>query len=838
MEDFKIPVLKNEEDAHKKAKECLVKLFDDKMLTIDNIKSLINDFHKVANQSSIEVFNKIEHNINELDSSLKSIDQIISNMQETSIKQKKFFQSWKKITSPLNEYGEDLEKLMLAKKNVSLMFNNLEMYVKVQDEVKELRRLLKEDKYTNLTLVYKKIRYFEYIRIALIEKLKKETRSEKLNNLADHLLCVQEFSNEFFEEFWGYFKDAHIICKTKPEFIVKCVRLIEEDKNYLNNIKKIFKTYHSPDEKFRGINESLMNRKSKMKDTMMMPEEEEEETLPQVLIDKLPFLIREDFDKRFADKKEREDILNETLNLVKELHVIYTKVVPCFPPHYDIFNIYKKSYLENIQLKLKPFLNQEELENSPGLLIPIAHWLSEFGDGLKNVGIDINETELAADITYYMHFFFEHVNQVLDSNLNAVLKKDAQDKKKLMSAKNLDLGNIQSYYATDVYNSLSQVIDLLSGDFKGQLLFQIINQICRKIESLIKATEENVKKSENLIVACVYVSDANKCLEQFPKFKKKIKGLLPKDLYKHIKLTFISSSPSILSLYNSNIRNGCQKIVELMFKEIESKTLNKMFTSEWTDDILEEIFGTFKEYFNKGFVKILKSQNNLLILVRCFIESFMWYYIEEIIHSIRSLFRKNLSNSKDSALAMYEIKYLSLNESELKYKKKKDKGKDEKEAVEDFGIIDIKKLDKENKEDSKNPLKFKKYVYPVKKFDKKDKTFKSKESIERIVRDKEIFSDFLYEFSDETTSPFSSQFSETLGSNYISNFEHKFEAIINVTRCQSQNEIKEKIIQLKEYYYGNDGKALAEALLYIREDMENITKQDMKTYFLSCFDPK
>ena len=407
-----------------------------------------------------------------------------------------------------------------------------------------------------------------------------------------------------------------------------------------------------------------------------------------------------------------------------------------------------------------------------------------------------------------------------------------------MSAKNLDLGNIQSYYATDVYNSLSQVIDLLSGDFKGQLLFQIINQICRKIESLIKATEENVKKSENLIVACVYVSDANKCLEQFPKFKKKIKGLLPKDLYKHIKLTFISSSPSILSLYNNNIRNGCQKIVELMFKEIESKTLNKMFTSEWTDDILEEVFGTFKEYFNKGFVKILKSQNNLLILVRCFIESFMWYYIEEIIHSIRSLFRKNLSNSKDSALAMYEIKYLSLNESELKYKKKKEKGKEEKETVEDFGIVDIKKLDKENKEDSKNPQKFKKYVYPVKKFDKKDKTFKSKESIERIARDKEIFSDFLYEFSDETTSPFSSQFSETLGSNYIGNFEHKFEAIINVTRCKSQNEIKEKIIQLKEYYYGNDGKALAEALLYIREDMENITKQDMKTYFLSCFDPK
>jgi len=664
MEDFKIPILKSEEDAHKKAKECLVKLFDDKMLTIDNIKSLINDFHKVANQSSVEVFNKIEHNINELDSSLKSIDQIISNMKETSVKQKKFFQSWKKITSPLNEYGDDLEKLMLAKKNVSLMFNNLEMYVKVQDEVKELRRLLKEDKYTNLTLVYKKIRYFEYIRSALIEKLKKETRSEKLNNLADHLLCVQEFSNEFFEEFWSYFKDAHIICKTKPEFIVKCVRLIEEDKNYLNSIKKIFKTYHSPEDKYRGINDSLMSgRKSKIRDSMM-PEEEEEESLPQVLLDKIPYLIKNDFDTRFADKKDREDILNETLNLVKELHIIYTKVVPCFPPHYDIFNVYKNAYLENIQTKLKPFLNQDELEKSPGLLIPIAHWLSEFGEGLKNVGIDINETELAADITYYMHIFFEHVNEILESNLKTVLKKDAQDKNKLKTAKNLDLGNIQSYYATDVYNSLTQVIDLLSGDFKGQLLFQIINQIMGKIELLIKAMDESVKQSENLIVACVYVSDANKCLEQFPKLKKKIKGLLPKDLYKHIKLTFINGTPSILSLYNSNIRNGCQKIVELMFKEIESKTLNKMFTSEWNDEILEDIFGTFEEYFNKGFVKILKSQNNLLILVRSFIDSFMWYYIEEIIHSIRSLFRKTLVNFKDSALVNYNIKYLSLNESE------------------------------------------------------------------------------------------------------------------------------------------------------------------------------
>ena len=154
-----------------------------------------------------------------------------------------------------------------------------------------------------------------------------------------------------------------------------------------------------------------------------MVEEEEEESLPQTLLDKLPFLIKEDFNERFKSKSNREETLEETLNLIDELNIMYNKVVPCFPPHYDIFNVYKKAYLENIQVQLKQYLNQEELENSPGLLIPIAHWLSQFGEGLQKVRVDIYETELAADINYYMHYFYEHVNEVLDENLNTVLKK-------------------------------------------------------------------------------------------------------------------------------------------------------------------------------------------------------------------------------------------------------------------------------------------------------------------------------------------------------------------------------------------------------------------------------
>ena len=98
-------------------------------------------------------------------------------------------------------------------------------------------------------------------------------------------------------------------------------------------------------------------------------------------------------------------------------------------------------------------------------------------------------------------------------------------------------------------------------------------------------------------------------------------------------------------MYNFNIKKGCNKAISLLFKDLGNTELNKLFTSEWNDDVLLAIFGTFKEYFNAGFYKLLKTQNNLLIIVRAFIDNFVCYYIEEIIHCVRSLNRKTLKSS-------------------------------------------------------------------------------------------------------------------------------------------------------------------------------------------------
>ena len=844
MENIKIPFLRNEKDAKEKAGEFLSNLFNEQILTIDSIKLMINECHKKENQYSLEVFNKIEHNISELDSSLKAIDQMILNMTETSQKQNQFYEGWKKITDPINVYGTNLEKLMLSKKNVSLMLHNLNMYVRVQDQIKEMKQLLEEDD-SNIVSVFKQIRYLSYLRIALFERVKTQERSEKLNNLADHLMCVQKYEDEFFEKFWSYFEDPVTLARDRPEFLVKLLRIIEEDPEYIINIRNVFKTYNETTEQFKGIDTHISNNNIRPTESVIPRETEvfyndENESLKETLKYKIPQFIKEHFQKKFADKGTREEILDETLVEIEELYTIKIKVVPCFPPSYNIFTIYRDNYLNLIKEKIKPFLKEEELENSPGLLIPIAHWLSEFDGILNKIGINLNDTDIVGDVEYYMHLFYDHINNVLDSNLNIVIQKNIEDKKELKNNKKLELDKIQSYYASDVYNSLVNVLDLLSGDFKGQLLFQIVKTLFEKISLLIKSQEDemnSLKNGDELIVACVYVSDASKCLEVFPSFKKKCKSLLPKDLYQHIKLRYINSNPSILGQYNNSIKIGCNKVIELLFQELSKNYLNKMFTKEWDDEILNGIFGTFEEYFNKGFVKILKTQNNLLIIVRCFIDSFVYYYIEELIHSIRSLNRKTLKSFKESALVNYQIRYLYIDKEDIVYKEKKKKenenqnNENNKEVIPDFEGKHYKNLNvKENKE---NPKKYKKYNFPVKKFNDEDKTYDPLKVIERVKQDKELFEQFLDGFSEECQVPFSKFFSQTLGENFIKTFVEKMNSIIQIMNCH-ESALKEQITNLKKYY-DVEAKALCEALLYVRSDTPEVTKPEKRVIYLSAF---
>ncbi len=71
-----------------------------------------------------------------------------------------------------------------------------------------------------------------------------------------------------------------------------------------------------------------------------------------------------------------------------------------------------------------------------------------------------------------MHVFYEHVHNILIENTTNILNRDSEDKANLSSKKPSD---IVSYYSRDIFNCLHTVVTLLSGDLKGNILYQVVS---------------------------------------------------------------------------------------------------------------------------------------------------------------------------------------------------------------------------------------------------------------------------------------------------------------------------------------------------------------------------
>jgi hypothetical protein len=427
-----------------------------------------------------------------------------------------------------------------------------------------------------------------------------------------------------------------------------------------------------------------------------------------------------------------------------------------------------------------------------------------------------------------MHLFYDHVAEKLQESVTVILSKNLEDKKLLKNTKNLDLEKIQSFYASDIYRSLFTVIELLSGDIKGQLLYQVIKIVVDKLQEVQTINEDHLRKLSNpdeLIISCVYVLDANNCIEAFPDFKKKIKSILQKDFHDRLKITY----SNIRVIFNGTVTLGCRKTIELIFLDLENKFIRKLFTNEWNEEVLTGVFESFKEYFNRGLVKILKHEHILVMIEKTFIENFINYYVEEIIHSLRSLNRKTLGESE---LTKYKLKYLKLNPEDLKYSRKETK-----EVAAKIGPVtkNLDKFVKGSHNKKTNEEKFKKYEFPVKNFNKESKQYNPAHVYKLIIDDIRLFKLFLDGFKENAKDPFSKKIKNTLGDTYIEICLRKLIIIKDILSC-TQNSIPEKILQFKESYHGFDGKVLLEALLYAREDSKATTKPDCKKYFLMIYE--
>ena len=118
----------------------------------------------------------------------------------------------------------------------------------------------------------------------------------------------------------------------------------------------LFKTRQKSSSEYSGINQ--IKRES---DISRQPEIDDEFDMTDYCKQKLLDIIQDSLNDTIPTNTELDIILNTSITLLEKLSLILYKVAPCFPPHYEIFKMYKDGYLLFIYTKLKPFLNEDFL---------------------------------------------------------------------------------------------------------------------------------------------------------------------------------------------------------------------------------------------------------------------------------------------------------------------------------------------------------------------------------------------------------------------------------------------------------------------------------------------
>lgn len=263
-------------------------------------------------------------------------------------------------------------------------------------------------------------------------------------------------------------------------------------------------------------------------------------------------------------------------------------------------------------------------------------------------------------------------------------------------------------------------------------------------------------------------------------------------------------------------------------------------SSEWNSDILLGIFQTFQNYFNKGFCKVIKNETILITIVRIFIDSFLNYYFDELIYTIRTIFKKEVVSF---TVYKYRFKYIKCfdHEEELRKEKEKldkNKNKDKKLEFDENDATQVKNLSA-NKTDwnkDKNEKKYKMVLKVLKDEDKKN--FNPDLFKEKLFKDFKTFKEFFDCFTEDSKEPFTKAFPCILGSNFVGTYLSKFEAaleIINVSKTRLLDFIK---TTYKESFHGTEGKNIMEILLLTRKDAKEYIDTNEKKLAIDIYDAR
>jgi hypothetical protein len=363
--EIRIPYIFDEKDCIWKVEREFQKILIDSNMSINYIENYIEKYKTLYEKEHQNELNRFSQNFEKLEKNLSELKQPFDRLNDLNNNLKDLSAHWNEKTKPINSYGVKLDILLLSLKNVSTVKENLFLFV--HNKVKELDVLIDHEFEESVIEIYKQIKMFETLRTSITNNNIKTTDFFYISD-------INKLVDKFYNKFWGYFDDIIGMSKHNPEFLVKLIRIIDEDDSYSDDVRA------SIGSEIRFKCEDS-DRSHELRDQLMF---------------KLRVNALKQAEEMFELGVDINGILDTTTKIAICLYNVQDIIIKLFPPEYKIFALYEHIYLQIICDKIIPIMRDDNLQSN---FSEFARWLDKMENILHKMNLSLEQTQLK-DVKY------------------------------------------------------------------------------------------------------------------------------------------------------------------------------------------------------------------------------------------------------------------------------------------------------------------------------------------------------------------------------------------------------------------------------------------------------
>ena len=481
-----------------------------------------------------------------------------------------------------------IDQLYIARKNVLSVVNQIRFTEELPERLKTMSARLNED-YTCLKVVYDEwIQYYSWTQKlkSQIEVISSPTTKEFTEGIYEECFKgVASLGQLLEEKLWEHIYRCMELAQLDPAALVRALTIIE--KNQHRRLRAI--DFHEHGEEVASW---VLNDRDWVGECK----------------DRLLTAIQRRCEHAYNQGNTMKDKLRIGMQLLADLEVVRTKVVPCFPPHYNILQFFIDQYALIANNNMEPFYDDPTLE--PGEILVLVEWLDSFCEEVKSWG--------GADVPV----FVEAKKRLMDKFELACTTRMQLWFKRILerndSAMENDDGLLVTAVPEDIFSLIKTQAELAGEHLKDYALCDAIRICTSTIQTYTEYYQQNLADYSDRDL-CALINNNNNLRELIEGIPDMLSDSLTEDAVKEMNAQLSQVTAQLLDLNTA----AAHALSDMIIGDIDTARVleDKCFTEEWL--LQEEAEGiltmtsTYQDYFNDLTVWIQSKYFLGMVMIDC-----------------------------------------------------------------------------------------------------------------------------------------------------------------------------------------------------------------------------